>query len=282
MSFYAKVIEDSKSFRCGRITSIQVRYPRFILPEVNTHRVFSRSSSSSRAIPVKKFLKMIKENPVEPLHWGKNQQGMQANEELQGADRQVAIKLWHEACENALNSATKMQAVGLHKQVANRVLEPFMWQETIITSTEWNNFFALRYHSAAQPEIGKIAELIYNAYEESTPKHVNHGQWHLPYITEEERELYDANVLCKASSARCARVSYSNHDGSNCDVVKDIRLFERLVGDVPKHASPPEHQATPSAYGWDEHLQGNFTGWDQFRKMIENENLTEFKVGMYE
>tara|TARA_R110000822_G_scaffold15369_21_gene53033 strand:- start:309 stop:986 length:678 start_codon:yes stop_codon:yes gene_type:complete len=225
---------------------------------------------------------MIKENPVEPLHWGKDQPGMQAYEELQGGDRQHAIELWHEACENALNSATKMQAVGLHKQVSNRVLEPFMWQETIITSTEWANWFGLRYHTAAQPEIGNLAVLMYNAMQDSTPKRLGMNDWHLPYITEEERELYKPDVLCKASSGRCARVSYSNHDGTDCNVKVDVNLFKRLVGDVPKHASPTEHQGKPTGGCGDNRLTGNFTGWNQFRKTIENENLTEFEVGMYE
>lgn len=285
----AKIIEDSISEADVRLVTMQLCYPRMIHSELMTHRVFSRNASSSRAIPVAKMLEMVRTEPAMPIHWGKNQPGMQANEQLEGADLERAKELWLNAAEMAATQASLMMAIGLHKQVSNRVLEPFQHISVIVTATQWQNFFELRAHPDAQPEIHELAIRMREAMDASTPKLLKQGEWHLPYISQEEREMYFEKVLCQMSAARCARVSYLTHDGQKPDPKKDIELYERLVGSKPMHASPVEHQATPDVmvdvFIGDEvcgkkdmdaikiwsspFLHGNFVGWNQFRKSLE-------------
>lgn len=262
--FEVKVIEDSVSQDNVRLTTMQLKYPRWILAELNTHRVFSRSTSSSRAIPVQKMIEMVRSEPAMPVHWGKNQSGMQAKEELTEAHLEQAKELWLKAASQAAETAEQMMGIGLHKQVANRVLEPFQWVSTVVTATEWENFYHLRTHPDAQPEIQKLAKMMLQAHQDSIPKLVKRGEWHLPYIQEELRKNTDPEVLTKYSAARCARCSYNKHDGSDPDIEDDLRLFNLLVDRQDKHASPLEHQATPdSPYS----VWGNLIGWKQFRKL---------------
>lgn len=271
----AKVIEDSISPHGKRITTLQLRYPRMILSELNTHRTFSRSSSSSRAIPVAKMIAQVRNDPAMPVHFGANQPGMQAKAELEGADRSKAIFLWCQAAERAAEIAEQMEKLGLHKQVANRILEPFQFMSTIVTATEWDNFFALRDHEDAQPEIRVLAQAMRACMEASHPtvrsfSHEYESGWHLPYITLEERQAsFSVQRLCKISAARSARVSYLTHDGETPNAQKDLELYARLAGGVPLHASPLEHQATP--YENPKAVGKNFVGWAQFRTQIEYE-----------
>lgn len=265
----AKVIEDSitDSGRC--LTTLQLCYPRFIHAEFMTHRVLSRNASSSRAIPVAKMIEQVRTDPAMPIHWGANQSGMQAKAELSSVYRNMVIDEWQQAAHKAAASAEKMEKLGLHKQVANRVLEPFQWIHVVVTATEWDNFFALRDHEDAQPEIRELAVQIKLAMAQSTPAVLEPGEWHLPYVTDDEQvcsDVFDMNphTLQRVSAARCARVSYLTHDGENPDIKKDLALFERLAGGVPLHASPLEHQATPGDTD-----TGNFVGWTQFRKLWE-------------
>ena len=252
-----------------RLVTLQLLYPRFIHAELMTHRVFSRNASSSRAIPVKRMLEMVRNEPAMPIHWGKNQPGMQANEQLIGANLINAKTLWLKAAENAANIAEQMNTLGLHKQVANRILEPFQHISVVLTATEFTNWESLRAHPDAQPEIQALAVTMQEAMQFSKPKVLEYGEWHLPYVTREERETYDISVLKRISAARCCRVSYLKHDGSASDVEEDISLCDRLAGSIPIHASPFEHQATPAI---EECYQlSNFRGWNQFRKEIENE-----------
>lgn len=299
----AKIIADSISESGVRITTMQLTYPRFIHAEVMTHRVFSRNASSSRAIPVAKMLEMVRNEPAMPIHWGKNQAGMQANEQLTGADLEQAKQLWLLAAENAANIARMMNAIGLHKQVANRILEPFQHIHVVLTATEWENFFELRNHKDAQPEIRELAIQMLDAMSHSEAKYLHEGEWHLPYVTYDDMKAIEIhlaggkggmNVWCgsmkwdlakKVSAARCCRVSYLNHDGTTSSIEADLKLCDRLAGSVPIHASPFEHQATPDMFnkeakfgGCDHwsvpHLHGNFVGWIQYRKEIEQ----SFKV----
>lgn len=267
MKFEAKIIEDSISPAGVRLTTMQLCYPRFIHAEFMTHRVFSRNASSSRAIPVKKMIQMVREEPAMPIHWGANQSGMQASDEIQHVG--VARDLWLRAARNAANLAEEMAQIGLHKQVGNRILEPFQWMHAIVTASEWDNFFELRDHPDAEPNIQLLARMMKQAMSESTPRLRLHGEWHLPYISPEERVKHINTTLCRLSAARCARVSYLNHDGSAPDQAKDLELYERLVGGRPMHASPIEHQAMPGTY--QNQFSGNFRGWHQFRKIIEAE-----------
>lgn len=263
----AKIIADSISISGKRLTTLQVKFHRFILPEFNTHRAFSRNFSSSRAIPTKKLLEMVRSNPAIPLHWGKNQPGMQAEEEMVGIEREEAIKNWRLAAQMAANQAEQMAARGVHKQITNRIIEPYLFVNGIVTSTEWDNFFTLRCHPDAQPEIQALANAMRDAMDCSTPRKLMVGDWHLPYITEQERSHDEFGVLAQISAARCCRVSYNNHDGTEPERKKDLKLFTRLAGAVPIHASPLEHQAEASN---DSSLRsGNFAGWAQFRSLWE-------------
>jgi hypothetical protein len=271
-----KIIEDSISPASGpapgvRLVSFQLKYWRAIHAEFMTHRVFSRNASSSRAIPVAKMLEQVRVDPASPLHWGKNQAGMQAREELGGEALEQARRYWLEAAQNAAAIAQSMGELGLHKQVANRILEPFQYIHVVVTATEWDNFFALRAHPDAQPEIQALALAMRTAMEASTPTPRAFGEWHLPYIAEAERQQYPLEDLQKFSAARCARVSYLKHDGSQPDIPSDLELFERLVGVDPIHASPIEHQATPMRDASERWLGGNFKGWIQFRKLYEQQ-----------
>jgi thymidylate synthase ThyX len=266
----AKVIEDSISEHGVRLTTLQLCYPRFIHAEFMTHRVFSRNASSSRAIPVAKMIEQVRTNPAMPIHWGKNQAGMQANEELAPLAQEGARQLWMQAARDAASTAHVMADMGLHKQVANRILEPFQYMHVIVTATEWDNFFELRDHPDAQPEIHALAKVMKYAFAESRPRLLHDGQWHLPYVTRQERleHFTDTDLLLKVSGARCARVSYLTHDGETPSIEKDVALYERLVGGVPLHASPIEHQATPLAEA--DMWSGNFRGWLQNRKLVES------------
>lgn len=258
--FKAKIIADSINKSGNRLTTFQLRYPRFIHSELMTHRVFSRNAMSSRAVPVAKMVQQVRENPAKPVHWGQNKPGMQADSEVPQAS---AEHLWGEAAKAAADIADKMEKLGLHKQVSNRILEPFQWMNTIVTATEWDNFYALRAHPDAQPEFQKLAVMMLEAQAVSIPKLLEAGQWHLPYVTDEERNTIAEN-FCEVSAARCARVSYLTHDGQVPSVKADLALFQRLAGGKPLHASPLEHQATPGSEN-----TGNFTGWTQFRKLWE-------------
>lgn len=264
--YQTKVIADSINPAGKRITSIQTRYWRAIHAEVMTHRVFSRNASSSRAIPVATMLKQVWSDPAGPLHWGVNQPGMQARSELVGWKRALAGGLWRGAAKVACAFAWSMMKLGVHKQVANRLLEPFQYISVIITATEWDNFFTLRDHPDAQPEIQFLAKQIRRAMDQSYPVKRKIGEWHLPYISIEERFIFDMKDLIKMSVARCARVSYLTHDGANPRKDKDVALHDKLVVAEPIHASPAEHQAM--AMSSDSPCR-NFKGWQPYRVLLE-------------
>jgi hypothetical protein len=269
MTIEAKIIADSFYYvgdKKHRITTFQLRYPRFFHAEFMTHRVFSRNASSSRAIPVMKMLKDIWTDPAMPIHWGQNQAGMQAKTELEGFKRRLAETLWRGAGKAACIFAYGMNKLGLHKQVANRITEPWQHISVIITATELDNFYALRDHPDAQPEIRDLAQKMKAAQDASTPRELKSGEWHLPYCSDAEIATLPLEVLKKISAARCARVSYLTHDGLMPNVEKDIALHDRLVASEPIHASPVEHQATPSG---DDLFHKNFKGFIQYREEVE-------------
>lgn len=270
MTIYAKMIADSVSTAGKRICTLELQYPRFIHGEVMTHRVFSRNAMSSRAIPVAKMIEQVRNNPALPVYWGANQPGMQASTELTGETLAEAREMWFQAADAAAEFAEKMSNLHLHKQIANRVLEPFQWMRTLVTSTEWDNFFELRMHPDAQPEFQALAVKIHDAMSESEPVirwYAGPNSLHLPYVRDAERRVYREDVLLRLSTARCARVSYLTHDGQTPDVEKDLELYERLVGSKPIHASPCEHQASPLPDASEAHR--NFVGWSQYRQEVE-------------
>ncbi len=269
MSYSAKILADSITDNGCRLSTIQVTFPRFILAEFNTHRALSKCSASSRAIPVKKVLEQVKTNPFVPAHWGKQQPGMQAKEEIE--NKEEARETWLIARDSACFVAEEMLQLGLHKQVVNRVLEPFVWHTVIATATEWSNFFALRCHPDAQPEMRLTADMMRFVYEQSIPEYLQPGKWHLPLVPdlpELVEEGYSIVDIVRISAGRVCRVSYLNHDGVR-NPAKDLELCARLLKDF--HMTPTEHQARAQR-GLDPAPSGNFVGWDQFRKMIPNED----------
>jgi thymidylate synthase ThyX len=258
---YANVIADSITAAGERLTTMEVQMHRFVLAEFNTHRMFSRNSASSRAIPIEKQIAKIAKNPAFPLEWGSNKSGMQAGEPLNNKDAKKAKKVWKKACKRAIKDCRKLEDLGVHKQIANRILEPYMWHTVIVSSTEWDNFFEQRCSSLAQPEIRFAALAMRNAYQNSVPFLLMPGEFHLPYLQPGEENLpeYTKTQIC---IARCARVSYLTHD-NQYSVEKDVILFDRLVSAEPPHWSPMEHIATPLSEDLDP--SGNFDGYAQVR-----------------
>ncbi|TAM88892.1 hypothetical protein EPN42_08495 [bacterium] len=262
MGFAARILLDSISPQGVRLTTMEVVFPRFVLAEFNTHRVFSRNSASSRAIPTAKLIERVIEDPVVPVEWGRNKRGMSASEVLGEAEEREGLGLWLSARDAAVERARRLAELKVHKQVLNRILEPFLWHTVIVTATEWRNFFALRCTPNAQPEIRRAATLMREALDAGRPRPVERGAWHLPLIQDDERAL-DVERLKAISVARCARVSYLTHDGER-DLERDLELYERLSAD--RHLSPFEHVATPAE---DDAFYANFRGWVQLRRSIE-------------
>ncbi len=225
-------------------------------------RDLSRNAMSSRAVPVQKMIDQVRNDPAMPIHWGANKPGMQAGEELTGGELKDAKAEWLQAAKQAADSAEQMMRLGLHKQVVNRILEPFQWMRTIVTSTEWDNFFDLRLHEMAEPNMQALAKCMREALDNSTPIVRDH---HLPYFDDVEYIQIGGSVekACLISAARCARVSYLNHDGSAPSVTKDLELATMLKNS--RHASPFEHVAFSA--GADTRSR-NFVGWNQFRETL--------------
>ncbi len=283
----AKIIKDSIGAGT-RLTTFVLTYPRFIHAEFMTHRMFSRNASSSRAIPVKKQISMVLKNPAMPLAFAANKSGMQAGATFGPLKQLLCRTVWRGACYAAVFFATLMEKLNIHKQYANRILEPFSHITVVCTATDFANFFALRVHKDAQPEIHELARQMYDLYSLNKPEELNEGEWHLPFITDEDaKETVDwsqinknktsalgGQLLIKRSVAKCARVSYLNHDGKRSTVEQDLELYYRLVGSAPIHASPAEHQAVSSFLSM---RSGNFgEGWVQYRKTLANENIEKF------
>lgn len=309
MSYAVTILADSIN-QDVRLTTIQATFPRFILAEVNTHRVLSRSSASSRAIPIKKRIEEVIKNPFVPEYWGVNQKGMQAERELTEEEIALARQDWFAARNDAVDRARSLLGLGVHKQITNRLLEPYLWHTAIVTATEWSNFFALRISPEAQPEFKRIAEMMKAVMDASVPVELPVGDWHLPFINEDDKIAVRAVVpdedvavyLARISAARCARVSYLTHDGRR-DHQEDLNLANRLS--AAGHMSPFEHMAQVSrlpltlqhefrdepdclncgVFGpLEEHepcrprFIGNFRApWVQYRKMLPNEAV--FKRG---
>jgi thymidylate synthase ThyX len=265
LGYSARVLLDSISETGTRLTTMEVTFPRFVLPEFNTHRVMSRNSASLRAIPTAKLIERAMTEPVVPVEWGRNQPGMSASDVLGEDEARDAQRAWLEMRDAAVTQARKLQALNVHKQVLNRILEPFLWHTVIVTATEWENFFELRCSPSAQPEIRNAALLMRDALAQSQPMLLRDGEWHLPLVQEDERAL-DIEQQKKISAARCARVSYLTHDGKR-DIEKDLELCERLEHD--RHLSPFEHVATPAD---DAAFHANFRGWVQMRAAIERQH----------
>lgn len=275
----AKVICDSISTNGVRITTVEVEYPRFIHSELMTHRMLSKNCSSSRAIPINTMTDQILNNMAVPEYFGVNKSGMQASEEVQFPD--LTKKMWIASGRQAVeDSLTLAKDFNLHKQISNRITEPFQMMKVLITATEWDNFFNLRIEKNAQPEIALLAYKIYMAMQESKPIEIQSGEWHLPYI---ERTFdYKANIhyhlstgeeidletAMKISASCSAQTSYRKNDES---VEKAIKIFDMLINAEVKHSSPFEHLATPrKAFQYVENSDYETIGHINFHKEPES------------
>ncbi len=255
--YECRVERDSVTEYGERLTTVVLTLPRIVLAELNTHRVFSRSSASSRAIPVEKMIARVKEDPFFPVYWGKNQKGMQADVELSADEIEGCRAIWINAANDAVNHAQLLLERGVHKQITNRLLEPFLWHTVIITATEWSNWDHLRVDKEAQPEIRKGAEMVLECRNASRPKLLKETEWHLPFGAPDDRDLLTTlhspsplvlrlrsieEDLVKVSVGRSARVSYLNHDGKR-DLADDLGLSSRVL--KSGHMAPWEHVARP-------------------------------------
>lgn len=293
----AKMIAHSVGADAPPLATMELRYWRGIHSELMTHRVLSRNARSSRAVPVPRLIEEVATNPFVPKHWGANQKGMQAGAEH---DADVLINLhglglskqygrekgWLWARDAAVAAAQAFHDAGYHKQIVNRLLEPFMFIDVLVTSTEWSNFFALRDDPMAEPHFRDLAVEMKEAMTASAPRFLKPGEWHLPYISEEDMNpIIDhwrkvggngLEIQRAVSVTRCARISYTPFHGESGDIASEVERHDKLVSARPMHASPCEHQATPDTMGhldWDRpDLHGNLRGWIQYRKTLQGEN----------
>lgn len=313
-NMFAKVILASQATNSRRkVYTLHLRYPRIIHAEMMTHRVFNRNARSSRAVPIKTMLNEIRNDPFIPWHWTRIQAGMQG---VGGWDQKILLQgaaglfddvdlsvsreaAWLHGRDMMADLAESFAKAEYHKQVANRLVEPFMWMDMLVTSTHWANFLHLRDHKDAEPHIRDLAVLVGQALKEAEVQQLKPGEWHLPFVTEEDNKLAYEHVLAqtglsgtlnhmmaldvlkKISSARCARISYKPFDGDG-SFERELERFEQLVGNDAVHASPLEHQCTPDELfddvGDEQYfacpdLHGSLTGFIQFRKTVPNEAI---------
>lgn len=292
-----KVVADSISEEGIRVTTVEVEAPRIILAETNTHNTISKNCSSTRAITLEKAIQQVKSNGFVPLYWGKKQRGMAARSELSNVYAASAEWVWGKTKEHMITAVEALDSLEVHKQIAGRLLEPFQMVKQVLTSTDWDNFFNLRLHPDAQPEIIMLAYKIYRALDESTPQLLRAGEWHLPYVeihtvlecpeetyyylfdtdvsgTETDGYKYEQRLTLEAalkySAARCASISYRTE---KMTIEKSKEIFGDLLEADVLHSSPAEHQATPIVGCWDR------TGdtFDVFINKEKSHNVPRFR-----
>jgi len=260
MSNHATIIADSISQTGKRITTFVLpRFPRCLLAELNTHRQLSRNAESSRAIPVSRRIQKILEDPYIPA-FTRNQRGM-VGETLSENEIAYATAIWKQAMQEMIGHARWLVNNNIHKEMANRLLEPFARVPVIVTATEWENFLILRTAENTAPDFRAVALEMQKLLGLCKPQRCADDDWHKPFWTEDLRE-YQLEEQLKICSARCARISYSNHNG-NYDAQKDLELAERLITDG--HWSPFEHIARPV---YDDQPTANLRGWQSFRTYL--------------
>ena len=259
----AKVICDSISEAGVRLTTFEIEYPRIVMSEFNTMRAISKNSSSSRAIPVSKMLEHTKNINLKPIYFGSKKSGMQAGDELEGEDLEYAHAVWDSALASAIGQAELLDDCGVAKEVTNRLVEPFQLVKVVCTATDWENFFNLRLHPDADPNICMLAYKMYQDMQESKPVELKVGEWHLPFVDkllDENLNLISYGVsheddtygtmhnpvtleqAIKLSAASCASVSYRT-EGMTLE--KADKIFDMLIKAEVIHSSPFEHLATP-------------------------------------
>ena len=293
----AKLIADSVSNSGKRMLTFEFEFHRWILAEMNTHRAISKNLQSSRAIPLLKAAELMESFPAYPVHWGKNQSGMQSKEELSGDEADQARILWEECIAGALLNAREFADLGAHKQWAARILEPYIITKGVFSGTDWDNLLWLRDDEDAQPEFKELAPCIQSCINQSTPKLLHAGEWHTPYVDSmrlasgvliyvdadgNELSLDDAK---KISASCCAQVSYRRLNDTK---EKALEIFDKLFSGRKPHMSPTEHQGTPvtqqtvpwNPMTWQEGVthvdrsgtlhSGNLSGWVQYRQTLPN------------
>lgn len=324
----AKLVAYSVSPLGKKIATFELTYHRYIHGEFMTHRLFSRNAMSSRAVPVAKMLDAIRQAPAMPIHWGKNQPGMQAEKETDqkvsygwlatyGKDMEELFCSpsdgWKKAAKDAIKWAERFSEAGYHKQIVNRLVEPFQMMKTVMTATELDNFFWLRLDEDAQPEIFELARCMRECLLKVKPELLEAGEWHTPYVDHcsrhpDEGIIYSVDnedgsprILTKEealaiSSSCCAQVSYRNLDNT---YDKAMAIYGRLLSGAKVHASPFEHQASPmeDIYESDNFLRStelwpqgvthrdrngdywsaNFCGFIQHRQLLDNHNCTDYQ-----
>ncbi len=261
-----RIIADSVNDYDKRITTYVLTYPRFIHCELLTHRVMTRNSASSRAISIEKMIEAVEKDIAWPVFWGKNQKGMQSTGELSFEEINCVKSIWEASRDSQIKFVKQLSKAGLHKQLANRLLEAYAHITTLLTATDFGNFFNLRAHKDAQPEFQELAFQMLEAYQASTPVFKKVGDWHLPFADKYIEDGLSIHELLKITTARAARVSYNNFEG-DISYEKDFVLHDRLA--ESGHWSPFEH---PAKNMDNDKYYGNFQGWLQYRKTFPNEN----------
>lgn len=273
MSYSAKILADSVSPDGHRLTTFELTFPRFILAEINTHRMLSKNSASSRAIPTEILIKRVKDHPFIPETFNKRVKGMGVGEKFDAAEAGLARTIWLDARDRAVQAAQILADIKLDKSRANRLLEPFMWHTAIISGTDWENFFNLRqpqdgpvpnFDFPAQPEFQIIARMARDLYESNEPNKLEYGEWHLPLVSKRFDRHDDKFIKAAVSAGRCAKVSYDRHTDNELPNNSAERWYKlREAG----HWSPAEHPAMAVDDGY----IGNFKGFKQFRKFYPEE-----------
>jgi hypothetical protein len=262
----AEVIADSINPVGVRLTTLKLEFPRYLLPQFNTHRTFSRNAASSRAIPIKTMIERIKANPVVPS-WLKNQKGMQPAGAIDEQYKVFADTAWENSMQICIEMAQALSKMGVAKEQANRLLEPFAHAQVLVTATDWRNFFALRLHEDAQSEIQQLAAAMKQAMDDSEPVQLAAGDWHLPFVSYQERQEYTLAECLAMSTARNARVSYWLHDGAIPSIEKDVTRHSDLKSSG--HWSPFEHPAEALP---DDRRCRNFRGFRQYRDIVDKQS----------
>ena len=272
----AKTILRSRNTTSGHVLStLLLRYPRYIHAELMTHRVFSRNAASSRAIPVARLIAEAEDSPATPEWWGAEQKGMQASAELPEDLREEARLTWDRARFDAITHARELASHGAHKQIVNRLLEPYIHITVLVSSTEWDNFLSLRDHPAAEPHIQRLARAIRRELDTAPITDLQPGDWHLPFVD----EPVELGYALRLSTARCASTSYKTVDNFDMTLERATGLHDKLMTSVPMHASPAEHVArvddclfNPVTDCWvwaNPETHGNFTGFCQYRHLYK-------------
>lgn len=275
MPVNSQLIKSSVSEHGNRIDTFVVTCPVYVWYELLTHRLFSRNCSSTRAVPTTKLRKQVLDSPAIPSILTQYQKGMAANEVLSSDAYQLALKEYEDVLAASIQAHSNLESLGVSKQDSNILLLPFIHFQGVVTSTEWNNFFNLRCNKNSRPDMRLLAESMYRNYNEASPELVKKGEYHLPFLTEDELTLPLEDKL-SISSARCARVSYYLNIGEENQVKsnleKDLERTKSLIENG--HWSPLEHPATPlpvSSKGKN-YMVGNFVGWMPYRKEFLDES----------